>query len=308
MRGDGDPTPNVAQQSARASTRQECTRASTRQGAAFMIVAGLFMTIEVAFLRFLSPTVDNGHLLLIRGGVQLLFAAIWVLYAAGLAGFKTKRLGLHAARGIISAISWWFYFESFRVLGLALSTTLVFSSQIFVVLLASVILGERLTLPRIVCTIIGFIGVVIATGVFQGTGFDSRASYGLISACMGASLILLTRVLAHTERTDTTLFYIALFVTAGAVPQVLWSGTSLAAWDFWVLVSVGVTGTISGWFLVEAYRRAEVSALAPFPYLRLVFAAAFGYVFFGEPLTWAIAIGAALIVAGSLTMAWVERR
>ena len=60
--------------------------------------------------------------------------------------------------------------------------------------------------------------------------------------------------------------------------------------------------------MVEAYRRADASALAPFPYLRLIFAAIVGVVFFGEPVLPATVAGALLIIASTLYLVLAERR
>ena len=52
--------------------------------------------------------------------------------------------------------------------------------------------------------------------------------------------------------------------------------------------------------MIEAYRVGEVSALAPVPYLRLVFALVIGLLVFGEIPTWTTLLGAAMIVAAAL--------
>jgi S-adenosylmethionine uptake transporter len=52
-----------------------------------------------------------------------------------------------------------------------------------------------------------------------------------------------------------------------------------------------------------AYRRAEAQYLIPTEYTAFVWAAALGWFFFGENVTWTTFAGAALIVAGCLVAA-----
>jgi len=58
-----------------------------------------------------------------------------------------------------------FYYASFQTLELSLASTLTFTSSLFVVAMAPFVLGERIGAKRAVTTIIGFAGVLIASGV-----------------------------------------------------------------------------------------------------------------------------------------------
>jgi len=60
--------------------------------------------------------------------------------------------------------------------------------------------------------------------------------------------------------------------------------------------------------LILALRFAPASALAPFLYLNLVWAALFGYVLFGEVPDWRTALGAGVIVGAGFFVRWRERR
>jgi drug/metabolite transporter (DMT)-like permease len=60
--------------------------------------------------------------------------------------------------------------------------------------------------------------------------------------------------------------------------------------------------------MVEAYRYAEASTLAPFPYLRLVFSAMTGMLLFGEAVRLETFLGAGLIVASALLVISERRK
>ena len=68
-----------------------------------------------------------------------------------------------------------------------------------------------------------------------------------------------------------------------------------------------VTGALGHWLLIRAYEAAEASAVQPFAYLQLVWAAALGVALFGERVAPAVAIGAGIVVAAGLVAWWRER-
>ncbi len=59
-------------------------------------------------------------------------------------------------------------------------------------------------------------------------------------------------------------------------------------------------GAIGMAIMIEAYRVGEVSALAPVPYLRLVFALVIGFLAFGEIPSWTTLAGAAIIIVAAV--------
>ncbi len=74
------------------------------------------------------------------------------------------------------------------------------------------------------------------------------------------------------------------------------------------MLSLGFFGAFGHWFLIKAYKIATASALAPYPYLQMVWMIAAGWLVFGQlPDMWTVA-GAALIVASGLYIVHREHR
>lgn len=82
----------------------------------------------------------------------------------------------------------------------------------------------------------------------------------------------------------------------GTLPSALAGWTALSLPDTLLLITAGSLATLGMLLTVEAYRFGEVSALATFPYARLLFALAAGYLIFGEVASTRELIGAAIIV------------
>ena len=108
---------------------------------------------------------------------------------------------------------------------------------------------------------------------------------GLGSAFAAAVLIFQNRLLTRTEHTATIMFWIALVATIGSLPNILIEWTYISINDFLLLILAATLGTFGMLLTVEAYRFGEVSALAPFPYIRILFALCAGYFLFYETVT-----------------------
>jgi drug/metabolite transporter (DMT)-like permease len=168
-----------------------------------------------------------------------------------------------------------------------------------VVAFAARVLGERVGWRRAALAACGFVGVVIVTRV-GSLRFDPTVFYGLFSAVIGAAIVFLSRALTRTETTAAILFYIGLMTSAAAGIALALRPAPIAGSDLMLISLAGALGAIGMAVMIEAYRIGEVSALAPVPYLRLVFALAIGFLAFGEVPSWTTLVGAGIIVAAAL--------
>ena len=131
---------------------------------------------------------------------------------------------------------------------------------------------------------------------------------GLGSAFAAAILIFQNRVLAQTEHTATIMFWIGLVASAGTMPLAAAGWTDQSLPDTLLLLTAGTLGTLGMLLTVEAYRFGEVSALASFPYVRILFALTIGYAVFGETASPRELLGALVIVICGLLAGDYRRR
>jgi drug/metabolite transporter (DMT)-like permease len=267
---------------------------NNRYGAALLVAAAGLFTLDVTVLRFLSPGVPFAQIIFFRSACQLVIVALWI-GATRPALFGSTRWPRLVLRGLTSLLCWWLYYASFQRLELALASTLTFTTSLFVVAMAPFVLGERIGVWRWLTTGAGFIGVILASEI-TGLNIEPGVLFGLGSAFAAAILIFQNRVLARTEHTATIMFWIGLVATVGTMPMAIASWAGLAVVDALLLVTASTLATVAMLLTVEAYRFGEVSALATFPYLRILFAIGVGYFVFAEIATPRELIGAAIIV------------
>ncbi len=275
------------------------------KGALLLSLAAAVFTGEVILIRFAAGEAATAQIVFFRAVAQLILGTLMVLASQGT--FATRKPGLQVARGLTSLAVWLLYYVSFIMLDLALATTLTFSTSLFVVLLAGPVLGERIGLSRWSATIVGFVGIIVATGVSPDS-LNVGVAVGLAGAALAAVLALLNRVLVRTEQTATIMFYIGVVTLLGSLPVAIWNWQPLSPATLALLVLAGSVGTMGMWLTIEAYRVGEVSALAPFPYLRMVFAVIAGFWIFSEVPPWNSLVGMTIIVATTIYIAREERR
>lgn len=265
-----------------------------RYGAILLVAAAAVFTADVSVLRFVSPEVPFAQIIFFRSLCQLVIVAIWI--AATRPGrFFSPRWPKLVLRGITSLACWWLYYASFQMLDLALASVLTFTTSLFVVALAPFVFSEKIGLSRGLSAVLGFVGVVIASEV-SGVHVEPAVLYGLGSAFAAALLIFQNRALARSEHTATIMFWIGLVASIGTAPMAVSGLSAIAFHDALLLITAGTLATLGMLLTVEAYRFGEVSALASFPYLRILFALGVGYFVFAEVVSWREILGALIVV------------
>ena len=85
------------------------------------------------------------------------------------------------------------------------------------------------------------------------------------------------------------------------------AGQTVPVGEVAALCLIGLLGGISHLLMTESFRRAPASATAPFDYVAILWAIAFGYMMFGEVPGPLVIAGAAVVVSAGLFVIWRER-
>ena len=213
--------------------------------------------------------------------------------------FVTKRPLMHLARGALLFFGIALWCLGLCVGKIALATTLNFTIPIFVLVLARIFLGERFNTFKVLGTMLGLIGVVIALNPTSSV-FNVYSLSLLASALMFASLDVINKKFVIKESMLNMVFY-SSFITMlfALVPTVLvWVHPSPMEWA--LLFVLGIGANLILYCLLKSFALIEASVAAPYRYIELLFSAFFGYVIFHETLDRHLALGAAVIVVATL--------
>jgi drug/metabolite transporter (DMT)-like permease len=115
--------------------------------------------------------------------------------------------------------------------------------------------------------------------------------------------------MSSTETAESLIFYSALAPALLMLPVVPYTASMPPSALHWVLLLLlGFFGGFGHWLLIKAYRQATATALAPYPYLQMVWMIGFGYMVFAQfPDGWTL-VGAGIIVASGLYIVHREHR
>lgn len=277
-----------------------------RRGGA--LVAALWMTGAIASFsllavaaRAVSPPLDTFEIMLFRSGTGLLIVVAVMAATGRLAEARPRRLGTHAARNVIHFAGQNLWFYALTVLPLAQVFALEFTSPIWVILLAPLFVGERLTGRALLAAAIGFAGVLVVARPEFGALHPGLVAAALCAVCFAVTS-LVTKRLTRSQPVIAILFWLNAFQLLFSVVITGWDGAvplPTAAQLPWLLL-IGLVGLSAHWCLTSALDAAPASVVMPLDFARLPVIAVVGWAVYGERLDLPVFAGAALILAGNL--------
>ena len=275
------------------------------------MLAGVFLlSVMDTLTKVAVAELSTPVLIACRTAVVMLLVAPMVLRAGGWTVLRMKRPWGHALRGGLSVCSMLTFFEALRHLPLATTIAICFASPLLMTLMSVPLLRERVGPARWAAVVLGLCGVFVIVGpeVAQGS-LGIGAVLALAAAFFYAGAMTCVRWLSSTE-SDLSMMVSqnAIMGLAGLV-GLLFVPPTMPSPAMWGVIAASAAVLLASQRLTfRALRVAPVSAVAPFQYTELVWAALFGWLFWNEwpgPHVW---WGASLVVAAGLFTIWHERR
>ncbi len=230
----------------------------------------------------------------------LLMGVLVLLMLKGPSILKTRKPGLQVLRGMLAVFSATAFIFALRYVPLADAVAVSFVAPFMVTIMGALFLGEKVGLRRWSAVTIGFIGTLIV--IRPGLGVVHPAVFlVLIAATAFALRQILSRVLAASDRTATTVTYtaIASVLLLSAPLPFFWKAPE-AGWELAVLVGMAVCAALGELLVIRALEIAQAIVLAPVHYSLIIWGTFYGWLVFDQlPDHWTW-FGAAIIVATGL--------
>lgn len=123
--------------------------------------------------------------------------------------------------GAAIGFNWIFLFEAYQYTTVAVATLCYYMAPAFVILLAPIVLKEKLTPLNILCTLFALLGAVLISGVLGGSGANlTGVFYGLLAAVLYASIMILNKKMKGLSGLELTFFQLTV-ATCVMLPYVL---------------------------------------------------------------------------------------
>lgn len=271
-----------------------------------MVTGCAFFAGMAGLIRYGSEEIHPFQLAFLRNVFGILFMLPW-LAKVGVGSLKSNRMGLISVRGLTAASAMFAFFWALSVMPLAEAIALSFTSPFFVTILAVLFLNEVVRARRWTAVAVGFVGAMIILRPGSGAlGLPALAV--LFSALMMAGSIICIKKLSTTESPSAIYFWMVIYLAPITLIPALFVWQDPTWMQLAVAAGIGLAGTIGHLLTTKAFGLAETTALMPFDFARLIFAAIVGYVFFSQvPDVWA-GIGAAIIAIAGIYVAHREAR
>ncbi|MCP5373549.1 MAG: DMT family transporter [Hyphomicrobiales bacterium] len=250
-------------------------------------------TFQVAFFRFLFGFLSALPVALVarrRGRLRSTGAARW-----------------HALRAVFAVTSLVCTVFAVRHMPVSEAVTLANSKALFVVLLAALFLGERLTGYRLWCVALAMAGALVImrpSPQFLESVMANPASLLALTAALSVAIeSVMMRRLADRDGAVVAVLWLNGAATLLLLPLAVatWQAPTLSEWL--ILGAMGPLAVAGNVANLQAYRRLEAVRVTPLSYSAIAFSALLGWLLLGEVPTVHMAVGAVMIAAAGWLVA-----
>ncbi|SPF79139.1 Riboflavin transporter [Aliiroseovarius pelagivivens] len=283
------------------------TSQSPLRGLGFAFAAfGLFATHD-AVIKLLGAQFAVFQIIFFAMLFAFVPMAVMMLADRQVDNFRPHHPWLILTRSATSVIAMSAAFYAFTVLPLAEVYALLFATPLLITAMSAWLLGEPVRGQRWAAVVVGLIGVLIVLrpGV---TVITFGHVCGLIAAFCSALGSIIMRKIGGEERTAVMILYpmLSSILSMGVILPFVYVPMQIV--DLGLSASVGVMSVFAQMMIIAAYRAAPAAVVAPTQYSQILWATAFGALFFNElPDMW-VGVGAAVIIASGVFIVWRESR
>lgn len=276
----------------------------TLKGMLWAASAGVIFVMLNALMRQLSLELNAFQTQFLRYLMGLL-VLMPLMLRAGVASLWPVSPGGQFLRGAVHTLGMLVWFAAVPHITLADTTVIGFTTPIFIMLGAALFLAEPMRWSRWIAAGLGMTGVLIVVGPrLTGEG----GVYLLIMLCSApiyAVSFLLTKALTRYERPAVIVLWQSITVTLLSLPLALIGWEWPTAWQWGAFVVCGILGSGGHYCLTRSYVAVDISATQSVKFLELVWAAALGWLAFGDTLSGWTVVGGLVICASTV---WIARR
>jgi drug/metabolite transporter (DMT)-like permease len=261
--------------------------------AAVKLLAVNYPSAQITWARF------TGHLLVML--VVFLPQYRWSL-------IRTRRPAVQIGRSLAMLFSNLLFVMAIGSVPLATASAIGFTSPILVTALSVPLLHESVGWRRWSAVAVGFAGALVV--IRPGTGFHDPAVLLILLSSLAYALYQIgTRSVATYDSAATGIIFAALFGSLGMtlVLPFVWV-TPHNVFDSMLFASLGLLGGLGHYLVILAFQKGPAAVIAPLGYVELIGTTILGYLIFGNfPDFWTW-VGAGVIIASGIYIAFRERQ
>ena len=278
--------------------------------------------LSLAMLIFGSIGVFRRYIPLSSAWMACVRGVIGTVFLLVVVAASKKRVDQKAVRrnllpllisGTAIGINWILLFEAYRYTTVAIATLCYYMAPVIVIILAPILLKEKMTVKKSVCAAVAIIGMLLVSGIFDGGatagGSGKGIFFGLGAACFYATAMLTNKFIKDISAYDKTIVQLGVAATV-VLPYSLITGgvqefTNLTVPQVLLLLAVGIVHTgIASWLYFGSMDKLSGQTIAVYSYIDPAFAVVLSVAVLGENPGVLGIIGAVLILGSTLLSEW----
>ena len=276
------------------------------EGVLWMLASGLSFVGVNGIVRYLGTDLPAAQSAFLRFGFGVIFL-LPILPGILRSGFAPGALRLFAWRGVAHTVAVLFWFYAMARIPVAHATAIGYLNPVVLLVVGSLLLGERMTRRRLVAVAIAGLGalVVLRPGIeVVGLGHLSQIGAAL---CFAISYLFAKRLSALAPA-SAIVAMMSLTVAIGLAPiaAMVWVPVSLVQMG-WLAV-VAALATLGHYLMTRAFRAAPFSVTQPVTFLQLIWATTLGATVFNERVDGFVLLGGAMIIGAISWLTWRDAR
>jgi drug/metabolite transporter (DMT)-like permease len=268
-------------------------------GILLMVLHAFAMSILYIMSKNLSQSLHPFQVAFLYKLTILIAVAPWCLYGDYKKNLKTKRIGMHVARGTFSLLGTLCFFVAVSNLTVTNAAAITYLDHILVVLIGFLYFKEKIKPAKLAMIVLSFAGafLIIKPGFVS---FNKYYIFLFLAVIFWALNCTIIKMLGATERTKAQLFYVMLFSTVFSLPMALYEWRSIELWHVKYILVIAVCYLVHSVAFFKAFKFSEMTTVMPFDYCRLIFTGILGYLVLNEIPDYYSIGGYALIILGGL--------
>lgn len=266
---------------------------------AMLLAVFMFALMDTA-MKLLAARYPALQVAALRAMCSLPLIAAYVAWRGAFKGVFQVRWPMHLLRAVLGILMLALFAFGLKKLSLAEAYSIFFIAPALITALSVLLLKERVDLARWLAIGVGLFGVLVVLRP-SGAGFLTIGGLAVLasSACYAVSAITV-RVLARTDRSEHTVFWLIVMIAAGAGLLAASGWVPIPAGEIPLLCALAVSGFIGQLAITEAFSRGEASSVAPFEYSALAWGVGLDWLLWRAlPDAWTL-VGAAIIIGSGL--------
>jgi len=266
---------------------------------AMLLAVFMFALMDTA-MKLLAARYPALQVAALRAICSLPLIAAYVAWRGAFKGMFQVRWPMHVLRGVLGILMLALFAFGLKKLSLAEAYSIFFIAPALITAMSVLLLKERVNLARWVAIGVGMCGVLVVLRP-SGAGFLTIGGLSVLAAaaCYAVSAITV-RVLARTDRSEHTVFWLIVFIALGAGLLAAPGWVPIPAAEIPLLCGLAVSGFIGQLAITEAFSRGEASSVAPFEYSALAWGVGLDWLLWRAlPDSWTL-VGAAIIIGSGL--------